>query len=268
LDARSVLDRLSGLGVETCSDAIRDVFSMYAERVGKERYAEKTPMNVIHMPFLGRAFPEAHFIHLIRDGRDVALSYLDTDFGVESLGEAAIYWDRFVRKGRSDGLRLGPRYREIRYEDLLADPEEVLRSLCEFVALHYDAAMLEYHRRADALLASTPRAEHHQRLRLPPTAGLRDWRTQMDQHSLLLFEALAGDLLDELGYERWGGALGASAKLKARGTRVVILARRVGARIRKGVRGRRATPRRKSHTGPVGSTAPSLAGQPATRRSP
>ncbi len=265
LDPKTVRERLSGTHPATYAEAMRDVFALYAEEHGKTRYAEKTPMNVMHIPFLARTFPEARFIHLIRDGRDVALSYLDTDFGVESVGESAIYWRRFVRKGRRDGERLGQRYREVRYEDLLADPEAVLRSLCAFIELPYDRAMLAYHRQADRILETTSHREHHESLRLPPTRGLRDWRTQMDEKSLGLFEALAGDLLDQVGYERGGEAIPASIRLNAVGVRISTLAHRLQRRAAKGVRGLRPTPRRRPTPQPLSTTAN---GAVPTRRSP
>jgi Sulfotransferase family len=265
LDPKAVRQRLSGTHAATYADAMRDVFALYAEEHGKTRYAEKTPMNVMHIPFLARVFPEARFIHLIRDGRDVALSYLDTDFGVESVGESAIYWRRFVRKGRRDGERLGLRYREVRYEELLADPEHILRSLCAFMELPYDSAMLTYHRQADRILETTSHREHHESLRLPPTRGLRDWRTQMNDRSLALFEALAGDLLDQVGYERGAEAIPASIRLKAAGVRITTFARRLQRRAAKGVRGLRPTPRRRSPSQPVSAAAN---GAVSTRRSP
>jgi hypothetical protein len=205
-------------------------------------------MNVMHIPFLARTFPEAHFIHLVRDGRDVALSYLAADFGVESLGEAAIYWRRFVRTGYRDGRRLGGRYREVRYEDLLEDPERVLRSLCEFVRLPYDPAMLRYQSQAERILATTSHAEHHQRIHLPPTRGLRDWRTQMDRRQVVLFEALAGDVLTEFGYERAASTIPRPVKVEATRARAMVLVRRLRGRLAKGIRGHRATPRHRDRS--------------------
>jgi Sulfotransferase family len=244
IDEPTVVGRLVEVGVTRFPDAIRQVFALYAERQGKTRYAEKTPINVMHIPTLATTFPEAHFIHLIRDGRDVALSYLDADFGTETLAESAIYWRRFVRKGRRDGTRLGDRYREIRYEDLLREPEAALRSLCEFVDLPYDPAMLDYHRRAGELLRSTPRSEHHQRLHLPPTVGLRDWRTQMDPGDVELFEAIAGEALVEVGYERATTSTPIRARAKALIAHLEVLTQRARRRAAKGVRGLRRTPRK------------------------
>ena len=135
----------------TVPEAVRAMFSAYAHRQGKRRYAEKTPANVMHISLLGELFPESRFIHIIRDGRDVTLSYLSVDFGAESVGEGAISWKRAVEQGRRDGSSLGPdRYREIKYEDLVHDPEGALRDLCAFVELPFDPRMLRYFERAEA----------------------------------------------------------------------------------------------------------------------
>jgi hypothetical protein len=229
-----VRGRLRAVSVNDYSEAIRQIFALYAEARGKRRYAEKTPINIMNIPLLATLFPESRFIHLIRDGRDVALSYLDTDFGVDTVPHAAIYWRRFVREGRRAGRRLGPaRYREVRYEELLADPERTLRELCQFVDLPYAPSMLEYPERANELMADVPHREHHTRLALPPTAGLRDWRRDMDGPDVELFEAIAGDLLDELGYERRASSPSLAVRWTALGVRADVFLERVARRLRK-----------------------------------
>ena len=265
LDPETVRVRLIETQAATYAQAMREVFTLYAERHGKTRYAEKTPMNVMHIPFLARAFPEARFIHMIRDGRDVALSYLDTDFGVDSLGESAIYWRRFVRKGRRDGRRLGGRYREIRYEDLLSDPEAVLRSLCTFVELPYDPVMLTYHRQADrdprddpAPRASreTPSPAHPRTPRLADADGRGEPRALRGPRRR---PPRPGGLRTRCGVDP------ASIRVSAVGVRIATLARRLQRRAAKGLRGLRPTPRRRSP-----SQQPSAAAESAvpTRRSP
>jgi hypothetical protein len=185
------------------ASALRAVYASYARSVGKERYGDKTPSYVMNIDLLGRTFPEAVFVHIIRDGRDVALSYLATDFGPRTVAHAAMLWDRFVRAGRDAGGRLGSdRYLEIRYEELVADPERVLHDVCGFVGLSFDERMLRYHERAAAFVPSLAQGEHHTNLYRPPTAGLRDWRREMSHRQLAVFESIAGGLLDELGYER------------------------------------------------------------------
>lgn len=215
--------------------AIRRLYATYAEHHGKSRYGDKTPSYVLSIDLLAATFPEALFIHLIRDGRDVALSYLDTDFGSRTFGQAAIYWDRFVRAGRASGDGLGPdRYREVRYEDLVRDPERILTELCAFVGLAFDERMLRYHERADTLVSGLSHKEHHRNLYRPPTVGLRDWRTGLSRHDQAVFESLAGELLAELGYETTTSVRGRAASFAAARVRFGTHVRRLahGARIR------------------------------------
>lgn len=181
---------------------IRQLYALVAAQRRKSRYADKTPMHVLHLRRLGRMFPEARFVHVVRDGRDVAVSYRSVDWGPRTVEAAAIRWRRNVRRGRRDGERLGPgRYREVRYEDLVADPASVLPELCHFLDLPWDEEMLHHHDRAADVIASTRFPDAHRRVLLPATPGLRDWRREMTGADVARFESIAGGLLAELGYE-------------------------------------------------------------------
>lgn len=190
---------------DSFADGVRRVFALYARRQGKRRYADKTANYVLSIPLLARLFPEAYFVHVIRDGRDVGLSWLDTgwDFGPQTVEEAALYWRYYVQRGRRAASQVGPqRYREIRYEDLVADPATALQELCGVLELSYHPAMLKYFERAPELLDAMPRPEAHKNLLRSVTRGLRDWRQDMSSGDAALFEDLAGELLEALGYER------------------------------------------------------------------
>ncbi|MDP8959746.1 MAG: sulfotransferase, partial [Actinomycetota bacterium] len=147
-------------------------------------------------------FPEAKFIHVIRDGRDVALSYLWVAWGPRTLWEAARKWRRDVSAGRRHGASLGPeRYLEVRYERLVAEPRRVLELVCDFAGLSFDERMLAFH--THARLQGRPEWRgFHASVTKPVTGGLRDWSTQMPEQQVLAFEAVAGGLLEELGYPR------------------------------------------------------------------
>lgn len=213
------------------ADAIRKVFGAYARSQGKIRYGEKTPINVLHIALLAHLFPEGRFIHLIRDGRSVALSYLNVDFGPNSVWEAALDWRRFVSSGRSAGRRLAPRrYREVRYEDLVERPEATLRGLCDFVQLNFDGAMLRYFERAHGIVGSRL---SDRRIQRPPTAGLRDWRKEMPVGDLELIEALAGGLLTDLNYERGVPVIPLRTRMLAVGRRLQLLFMRLVRRVTK-----------------------------------
>jgi hypothetical protein len=194
----------------TYREFVSALYSEYGRLRGKPFAGEKTPDYVRHLPRLHVLFPWARFVHIIRDGRDAALSILEwarRDKGPsrfelweeEPVAVCALWWRWLVTTGRRDGRALGPaRYREVRYEDLVARPETTLRELASFLGLPYAPEMVAFHegktRREPGLSAK--------KAWLPPTPGLRDWRTQVSERDAQLFEALAGDLLSELGYER------------------------------------------------------------------
>jgi hypothetical protein len=203
------LERLAH-GAPPYARFVSALFDRYGEARGKPLVGDKSPGYVRSIPVLHRLWPGARFVHLIRDGRDVCLSALswkkaDRVFGEldtwphEPVTTAALWWERSVRLGREAGRALpAGLYGEVRYEALVADPEAECRRLCAFLGLEFDAAMLRYH---EGRTRSAPGLTTKRRW-LPPTAGLRDWRSQMDRHDLDRFEAAAGGLLDELGYER------------------------------------------------------------------
>jgi Uncharacterised nucleotidyltransferase/Sulfotransferase family len=239
--------------------AIRTVFSYWAARQGKPRYGDKTPGYATQLPLLAALFPEARIVHLIRDGRDVALSYSER-FGISTV-KAIHLWRSRVRAAREAGRALGvDRYHEVRYEDLLADPDSTLRDVCSFIGIPFSDRMLCHSEHAARLLSEMPDRQHHLHVGLPLTFGLRDWRSQMSPHVVRACGLLAGDLLDELGYER--GPVGFSlrahvlvAKLYLeRGEQLVrtVVTEQAEARRRHGV----------ASVAPRGSSAPFPSGPP------
>jgi hypothetical protein len=189
----------------TPGEAIGAIFEAYAAAQGKVRWGDKTPLYMQHLPLLERLFPSAVFVHLVRDGRDAALSFLDVPDGIMTEGWGhphdaagfACLWRTEIVSARSLGRRVGPgRYLELRYEDLVADPRKSLGGICAFAGLAYDDAMLDYVGRTESA-----RKPHQQRLNQPPTPGVRDWRTALAPGEAERFEAVAGDVLAALGYE-------------------------------------------------------------------
>jgi hypothetical protein len=188
-------------------EAIAAVYETYAAAHGKVRWGDKTPMYMQRLPLLERLFPEALYVHLIRDGRDCALSFAQMPAGIVTRFWAhpsdaagfACQWRAEVVAARKLGRRVGPRYLELRYERLVAEPEEALGTVCSHVNLPFEPTMLDYAGSVDVT-----RQPHQQSLTRPPTPGLRDWRTDMPAFDVRAFEAVAGDLLADLGYETSG----------------------------------------------------------------
>jgi hypothetical protein len=155
-------------------------------------------------------WPNARFIHIIRDGRDVCLSVMTwskadraTGFfrtwAEDPVSTAALWWMCNVRHGREEGEPLGQHlYHEICYESLVTDPAKECAKLCAFLGVPYDDAMPRYHEHRPTV-APGLEADHAW---LPLTPGVRDWRSQMPAEDVERFEAAAGDLLDDLRYDR------------------------------------------------------------------
>jgi hypothetical protein len=185
-------------------------FDLYGKERGKRLVGDKTPRYVRNLPILHDLWPDARFVHLIRDGRNVALSATNwrksyklarrfPTWRRDPTTTAAVWWEWLVRLGQEDGKPLGPDlYHEARYEELVSEPERACQALCSFLGLPYDEAMLRFHEGREK---SDPDLDAKGAW-LPVTRGLRDWRSQMPAEEVERFEAAGGDLLDELGYAR------------------------------------------------------------------
>jgi hypothetical protein len=203
LDRSDVTEALGGTAISDYPDAVRRIFACYAAKRGKTRYGDKMPAYVLHMPELADMFLESRFVHIIRDGRDVALSALAIDGKTNDLVTVAIDWRRRVEAGRAAGRRLGPdRYHEVRYEQLLSDPEPQIALVCQFLDLDYEPAMLQFFARGDGTPRKVRANPRHARLAEPLSPGSRAWGSDMSTADVERFEAVAGGLLSELAYAR------------------------------------------------------------------
>jgi hypothetical protein len=190
---------------------ISSVFDLYGQKQGKALVGNKTPDAARRMHVLHALWPKARFVHLIRDGRDVALSLMNwprvaqkrpgtfSTWKDDPVSTAAMWWELNVRCGREAARILDPTmYYELRYESLILTPEQECRALCAFLDLPFHRAML---RHQDAKPDIGPEVTT-QRYWQPITTGMRDWRSEMTAEQVARFEAAAGGLLDELGYRR------------------------------------------------------------------
>ena len=188
----------------TTSEAIAAIFETYAERQGKPRWGDKTPLYMQQLPLLERLFPDAIWVHLVRDGRDAALSFLELPESFSgktwalprTAAQFAARWRTEILAARRLGTHVGGRYLELRYEDLVAEPERRLQQVCEHASLSWEPDMLDHTRPSD-----TAHMPEHRNLAQPPTPGLRDWRSQMSREDALAFEHVAGDVLKSSDYE-------------------------------------------------------------------
>jgi hypothetical protein len=221
VDPKDLRKRTREIKPLSATAVARAFYELYAESQGKPRWGDKTPRYMRSMPRIARALPEARFVHIIRDGRDVAISQAERSLEERDtpVEEAAERWARRIEAAREAGREMDV-YMEVRYEDLVAEPEATLRKVCEFVELPFDAGMLDYHRRAADRLAEMDRdlagaegpvrladerlAGHALTTEPPTTERCGRWRTEMTPDEIARFDAAAGGLLEQLGYERSG----------------------------------------------------------------
>ncbi len=199
------------------AEGFRAFYRLYADRMKKPRWGDKTPIYVQHIETIHRLLPEARFIHIVRDGRDACLSWRQTWFRPgDDIQTLALHWRDWVLAGRRQGMRC-PAYMEVRYESLIADTPGTLESICRFVDLGFHPAMLRYYERAPERLKEhrerrladgTVLVTHEQRLQNqhsttqpPDSARVSAWRLSMTPGEQATFARMAGDALRIFGYE-------------------------------------------------------------------
>lgn len=213
LQFRAALDQVTPF---TCSQGLRTFYRLYADKHNKPRYGDKTPRYCEHIPTIENLLPEAHFIHIIRDGRDVALSLRPLWFAPgRDLATLALHWRTLVEQGRACGAQ-AKHYLEIRYEDLVRAPEATLSRVCAFLQLDFRPEMLRYwEHTSERLVEHGPRlsskgvvlVSREQRLRQqelttqpPQPARIFAWRQHLSAAENAEFLFHAGDTLANLHY--------------------------------------------------------------------
>ncbi|WP_320779780.1 sulfotransferase [Streptomyces sp. CRN 30] len=191
-------------GPPTLGSALAVPLRAYAERHGKVRWGDKRPAYALHVTEILRLFPDAQFVHLVRDGRDCVASLLGVDWWHAGFHEAVATWAQVMDTTRRHARRLPPdSWHELRYEDLLADPEPVLRALCAYLGEEYDPAMTAPHLLADVAVPAR-KTWHRNTHGAPDAARSGTWRHRLTPDQVRLCEAAFGDRLARAGYEPSG----------------------------------------------------------------
>ena len=201
-DRAPVRERLEALGERTHAAAFRALFDEYLDQRGGTWWGDKTPQHVQYLLVLDRLFPGGKVVHVVRDGRDVALSLMSRPWGPRRMELAGYYWAWLVLSGVVAGAVLGPeRYREVRFEDLVTHPEATLRGLCDWLGLGFRHELLDYYRTDDAV-SYTRGGPVAKKLATPPDPGhTQRWRERMTPRDHRVFVRQAGGLLAPLGYD-------------------------------------------------------------------
>jgi hypothetical protein len=205
LDAHEFRRRVGRLKSACLRDLVGVVYQWQCEAEGKARCGDKTPPYIAIVPSLARMYPEARFVHLVRDGRDVALSFRDAgwidghwvhDYRREWI-QAIKYQRRLSRSELSERILL------IRYEELVLRTEPTLREICRFIGEEFEPQMLSWDRIVD-VDAHVPVRERKQHAKLKQKIGadgIARWKREMSTRAVFMCEAFMSSHLRWLGYE-------------------------------------------------------------------
>lgn len=185
-------------------DFLRIQMEQIASRQGLERWFDKTPDNLLYIHDINRQIPGSLFIHIIRDGRDVALSYSQMGWSKSrsrncqrQLLLAGAFWQWIVRRGRADSQVLGSRYLEVQFEHLIEKPRETLSNVGAFIGERLDYDDLRGRGVGSPQRANTSFPEEINGGGLSPVGR---WKRVLTDQQLGALEAVLGDYLSQLGY--------------------------------------------------------------------
>ncbi|MBA0124282.1 sulfotransferase [Haloechinothrix sp. YIM 98757] len=197
----------------TVGSLLGTCFLMYAEQQGKERWGDKRPMYVQYLDAIFAMFPDAQFVNVVRDPRAAVASMRRLDWYGGDVVPVAELWERSQRAADAWRRRLAPdQLLEIRYEDLVARPEETLTDVCSFLRLSGDgiADALSYHEHNDIPETST----YHWKVHQPVSAdSSRRWEHELSGEEIALIEYAAGKRLRRYGYEPAAGSSRPTAEM-------------------------------------------------------
>lgn len=173
------------------AEVVKGILSQIAKQTGKHKIGSKYPVFGHHLDLLNDLFPDCMIIHVIRDGRDCALSHKHMTWGHQNTYSAAIHWRAYMETSRRSAGIMQDRYLEIRYEDLLLQPEATMRTLEHFIAGTLEHGITQRFLE-DSKSLKTDRTGH--------------WRQAMPARAQAIFESVAGDTLEHYGYPLTGSA--------------------------------------------------------------
>jgi hypothetical protein len=184
-------------------DFLRLVMEAIAREQNVTRWADCTPEHLLYMREIKKQLPDALFIHIIRDARDVALSYVKQGWSHplpwdkhERLGVAGLYWEWLVRHGRKQGRALGADYREVRFEELVSKRAQTLSQLGEFIQHDLDPDRI--HSTAIGSVSQPNSSFPAESVGSFNPVGR--WKSKMSAREIAAFEELVGDFLREMQY--------------------------------------------------------------------
>ena len=212
----SKLFRCSGLETENISrrilaecenggDFLRLVMGEICSAQGMARWAENSPEGMLYLPLIKRLIPDALFVHIVRDGRDVATSLAQRRYvrafpweDRHGLIGCGLYWEWILEQGRRFGQSIPADYMEVHFEELLTQPQETLDQIGRFIDQSLDYDVIQHVAYGSVTKPNTSFFKEAERADFNPVGR---WKKSFSPTQLLRFERLVGPTLAQLGYQ-------------------------------------------------------------------
>lgn len=186
------------------------IYETYAAAQQKTYWCSKSMTNLYFIPQIEAAGVHPFYIHLIRDGRDVAASFRKTIVGEKHCYHIAKQWKADQDSAEKNcHFFAANRYIRVMYENLIRDPENTLHILLHHMGLKFEATMLQYHQTREAQKTAEA-GKMWDNVRKPVmVTNSNKFLSQLSEEDVLIFESVAGDVLERHGYtpyftrEKW-----------------------------------------------------------------
>lgn len=186
---------------QTLQTIVNEIYTYYSEEKfpNFEIWGDKTPLNTLNLDWLNKLYPNAKYIHIIRDGRDVVSSYLKMG-RYNNTEDACRRWNKSIELGRKFGVDKGNNYYEIRYEEFVTSPKEEIKKVCNFLNIKHENGITN-HKENNDILGDVNKLEHHNNLSRPiNNDSIGKYERNLDKNEIKKIVSLIKDNLVELNY--------------------------------------------------------------------
>ena len=192
-------DIINMLEINNFHGIVDSLMKAWLKKCNKKRWGEKTPWHMYFWKEILEGFPDAKFLSIVRDGRDASLSWRQARFGPKHIYPLAKRWKHFLEEfGEFKKVVKKENLYELRYEDLLENPEKISREICDFLGEDYSEEMLSFHKTTTAY--PTDKNNDKNLARPLIQTNKEKWRKNLTSKELRMFEAVAGKELENYGY--------------------------------------------------------------------
>lgn len=183
-------------------EAFRVLYSMKAEASGAKFWCCKSMANIHYVEQLEANGVSPFYLHIYRDGRDVAASFKKTMVGHKHIYFLARQWQKEQQLANALKTRFKSRFIQVRYEDLITNPKAACQAICRRLDIKYQPEMLTYHQSKESHNAATAGKMWENLSRPVINNNCNKFLQVLTEKEILIFESLAGEMLEKHGYKR------------------------------------------------------------------